>query len=104
MHGAKSTERPRAPRHVQELFDFQRVAALAPGAVATLRFTLPPEVAGTVAADGAIALTPGRFRVRIGDVPRHSGSPCGSACVEGVIEIKSAQGHAAEVAPAPRIA
>ena len=35
----------------------------------TLYFTLPPLVAATVSESGVQALTPGYFRVRIGDVP-----------------------------------
>jgi beta-glucosidase-like glycosyl hydrolase len=65
-----------------ELFDFARAAALAPGATVTLHFTLSPEVAATVSAEGVQALTPGVFRVRIGDVARTGNF------VEGSVELR----------------
>jgi hypothetical protein len=67
---------------VQELFDFQRVAALAPGATVTVYFTLPPTVAARVSADGEQVVTPGVYRVSIGDV---EGGPAGR--VEGTMTI-----------------
>ena len=68
-----------------ELFDFARAAALAPGATVTLHFTLSPEVAATVSASGVQALTPGVFRVRIGDVERTGNF------VEGTVELRGSQ-------------
>jgi hypothetical protein len=73
---------------VQELFDFARASALPPGQTITLYFTLPPLVAATVDRNGAQALTPGRFVVRIGDVPSNmSGITTQAGAVEGTIEI-----------------
>lgn len=59
---------------LQQLFDFQRVSALAPGQSVIVNFTLPPEAAATVDANGVQALQPTVVRVRIGDVP---GGPSG---------------------------
>jgi hypothetical protein len=63
--GFFSTDLPGEP--VQELFDFARVAALAPGATATVALTLPARVAATVSAAGTHILTPGSFRVWAGE-------------------------------------
>jgi len=63
--GFFSTGLPGEP--LQELFDFARVAALAPSATATVTLTLPAGVAATVDADGTKALTPGAFAVRVGE-------------------------------------
>lgn len=56
------------PPFVQELFDFARTIALVPGATTTLYFSLPSLVAATVSPEGVMALTPGSFHVRIGDI------------------------------------
>jgi len=53
---------------VQQLFDFQRVAALAPGVTTTVYFTLPPAVAARVSAAGEQVVTPGTYHIAIGDV------------------------------------
>ena len=53
---------------MQELFDFARASSLSPGDTVTLYFTLPPRVAATVSATGVQELTPGTYRIRIGDV------------------------------------
>jgi hypothetical protein len=53
---------------IQELYDFGRAAAVAPGQTVQLTFSLPPEVAARVDADGTSAVVPGRYKVRIGDV------------------------------------
>lgn len=73
---------------LQELFDFQRAAAVAPGQTVTLYFTVPRDVAASVSSAGEATLTPGLFTVRIGDVPRHRGSGCAaSSCVVGQLSI-----------------
>jgi len=77
---------PGAP--LQQLFDFARVAALAPGASATLTFTVPLDVAAGARADGSLALFPSTRRVRIG-LP-------GLQMLVGSLEVS---GAAAEVAP-----
>ena len=76
-----STGLPGEP--IQELFDFARAAALAPGASVVLYFSLPPEVAATVSGDGFMALTPGRFAVRLGDVERSGNFLQGSLEITG---------------------
>jgi hypothetical protein len=54
---------------IQELFDFARASAVAPGQTVQLTFTLPPDVAARVDADGTSAIVPGNtYEVRIGDV------------------------------------
>jgi beta-D-xylosidase 4 len=55
---------------LKQLFDFQRAAAVAPGDSVVLSFTLPPELAAVVLADGSRVIRPGTtLRVTIGDVP-----------------------------------
>jgi hypothetical protein len=49
---------------LQQLFDFQRAARVAPGASVVLVFTLAPELASVVRADGARVLVPGTQLVR----------------------------------------
>lgn len=80
-----STGLPGEP--IQELFDFQRASALAPGQSVTLYFTMPAEIAATVSDEGEQALTPGRYRVRIGDVPRSPGEASESSFVQGTFTI-----------------
>jgi len=63
--GFFSTGLPGEP--LQELFDFARVAALAPGATATVTLTLPAGVAAVVDAAGEKSLVPGAFRVWVGE-------------------------------------
>ena len=60
-----SAETPGEP--LQELFDFQRTAGLAPGEMRTLRFSLPPAVAACVTSDGTQVVRAGTYAVRIGD-------------------------------------
>ena len=84
---------PGAP--LQELFDFGRVAALAPGQTATLFFSVPLEVAAEARADGSTALFPR------GGAPRgvRIGSP-GGQMLEGALELFSLRGAGAvEVSP-----
>jgi hypothetical protein len=53
-------------------------------------FTIPPLVAATVDSAGVQALTPGRFSVRIGDVPMPGfrlGVDGGASYVEGSLTI-----------------
>lgn len=52
---------------MQELFDFERIAALAPGATVTVYLTIPPEVAADSAEDGSLVVAPGKGRVWIGE-------------------------------------
>jgi hypothetical protein len=75
-----------APCLHQELFDFQRVADVTPGATETLYFTIPPAILASVPAASSrsdyvapeeapspllrAAINPGRISVRIGDVAR----------------------------------
>lgn len=80
-----STGLPGEP--LTELFDFQRVAALAPGATATVTFSLPPAIAATVTAEGDAVIVPGLFRIRIGDVRDHSDWSSGGSYVVGEVEI-----------------
>ena len=49
---------------LQQLFDFQRAARVASGASVVLVFTLAPELAKVVRADGARVLVPGTQLVR----------------------------------------
>lgn len=63
--GFYSTGLPGEP--LQELFDFARVAALAPGATATVVLTLPARVAATITAEGKHVLVSGLFRVWVGE-------------------------------------
>lgn len=58
---------------LQELFDFARAAALAPGETRTLWFTLPPSVLAEVRDDGTRVFAPARARLRVGGVPRVAG-------------------------------
>jgi len=51
---------------LQELFDFQRASNIAPGATATMYFSVPAAVAARVGASGEAALAPGALAVRIG--------------------------------------
>ena len=77
--GFYSTGLPGEP--LQELFDFARVAALAPGATATVQLTLPPWVAATIDEAGARWATPGAFRVRVGEPGNWA---------EGALEVRGA--------------
>ena len=79
---------PGAP--LQQLCDFGRVAALAPGQTATLFFSVPLEVAAEARADGSTALFPR------GGAPRgvRIGSP-GGQMLEGALEIFSLRGAGA---------
>ena len=52
---------------LNELFDFQRVAALKPGSTATVTFSLPPDVAATATEEGTMVVRPGVYRVSFGD-------------------------------------
>ena len=51
----------------QELFDFARVGALAPGATATVYLTVPPAVAADAGADGILRVIPGVAQVWVGE-------------------------------------
>lgn len=51
----------------QELFDFERVSALPPGASVTVFLSIPPEVAADAAEDGSLIISPGVSRVWIGE-------------------------------------
>lgn len=51
----------------QELFDFARVEALAPGATATVYLTVPPAIAADAGADGVLRVTPGVAQVWVGE-------------------------------------
>ena len=87
------TGEPGAP--LQQLFDFDRVAALAPGQTATLFFSVPLDVAAEPRADGSMALFPR------GGAPRgvRIGSP-GEQMLEGTLELFSLRGaDAVEVSP-----
>jgi len=53
---------------IQELFDFQRASHVQPGQTVTLFFSLPPGIAATVSLEGEKMVTPGSYRIRIGDV------------------------------------
>ncbi len=64
----------------QRLFDFQGAALLAPGASATLLFTLPPAATARVDARGEAALHAATLRVRIG-MP-------GQAMLEGSVTVE----------------
>ena len=70
---------------LEQLFDFQRAAAVAPGATVTLYFAAPRDVAARVSRAGVKALAPGTLRVRIGDV-RATGN-----FVEGALELTGAR-------------
>jgi hypothetical protein len=79
---------------LQEMFDFQRVAAVKPGETVTAYFVVPPSVAATVTEHGWRVLRPGTtLRIRIGDVPRHghvwgdNGCQSGGAYVCGELRI-----------------
>ena len=63
-----SSGAPGEPAH--KCFDFARASALAPGASALLVFTLPPDVAATVSAEGEQAVVPGAYAVRVGELSR----------------------------------
>jgi beta-D-xylosidase 4 len=63
--GMLSTGLPDEP--LQELFDFARVADLAPGATATVALTLPPGIAACVDGAGQRVLRAGRFQLRVGE-------------------------------------
>jgi beta-D-xylosidase 4 len=78
-----STGLPNDP--LQQLFDFQRAAALAPGQTVTLFFTVPLDTAARVSSAGEVQLTPGALCIRIGDVPRAgtAGSASATAYVVG---------------------
>jgi beta-D-xylosidase 4 len=52
---------------LQELFDFGRLAALAPGETRTVTLTLPAGIAATVSAAGDRMLLPGLYTVRVGE-------------------------------------
>ena len=67
--------------HLQELFDFQRVSALAPGVTVTVYLTIPPEVAADVGSDGELRIVPGTARVWVGE-PGHA--------VEGILLVEHA--------------
>ena len=66
-----------APR--RELLVFARTPELLPGATATLTLTLSVDVAATVAPNGDAILTPGSYRVRVGD---------NDAYVKAVVELR----------------
>jgi beta-glucosidase-like glycosyl hydrolase len=51
---------------LQQLFDFNRAAGVAPGETVTLYFSLPPRLAARVGADGRVALHQGVQRVSVG--------------------------------------
>lgn len=66
--GSKGIELGQQP--LQELFDFQRAASVAPGSTVTLTFTMPPpDVLAVVTNDGRKILVPGDYQIRVGDVP-----------------------------------
>ena len=80
-----------------QLFDFQRVAALAPGTSATLIFTVPLDIAATVAEDGSTSLRASEHRrVRIG-LP---GLPDVERMVFGSLRLKLAEGRSAALSRA----
>jgi len=83
-----SSAAPGEPR--QQLFDFDRAAAVAPGETRTLVFSVPPAVAARVGADGEAALAPGDLTVRIG-------AP-GERMLAATLRVRGAR---AVVAPAP---
>ena len=70
---------------IEQLFDFQRAAALAPGETVTLYFAASLDVAARVSLEGVKALQPGRLSVRIGDV-RATGN-----FVSGTLELTGAR-------------
>jgi hypothetical protein len=70
---------------IEQLFDFQRAAAVAPGETVTLYFAAPMGVAARVSLGGVKALQPGRLSVRIGDV-RATGN-----FVSGALQLTGAQ-------------
>ena len=84
--GFFSTGLPGDP--LQELFDFQRVAALAPGLTVTVQLSMPVEVAASARKDGTRWLLPGVFRVWVGE-------PLNAA--HGTLELT---GHAVRLLPA----
>jgi beta-glucosidase-like glycosyl hydrolase len=61
-----STGQPGAP--LSQLFDFGKVSLLAPGASATVLFSLPAELAAEIGADGSRVLRAGDIQVAVGDV------------------------------------
>jgi hypothetical protein len=68
---------------LSELFDFQRVASLCPGQSAVLYFTVPPPVLAAFSArHNALAVRPGAYEIRIGDV-REGAAAIGSLVVTG---------------------
>ncbi len=68
---------------IQELFDFQRAADVAPGQSVMLVFTLPLSVATMVDAEGSHVLVPGTFEVRIGDVKESGNYARGTITIAG---------------------
>jgi len=79
-----STGAPGDP--ARALFDYAKVALLAPGASATMVFSLPPAAAASVGADGARVLRAGRRAVAIGDVVRAGEREAGRV-VRAVLEV-----------------
>jgi len=51
---------------LQELFDFQRVSALAPGQTATVYLSIPGTVISLVDKQGVERIMPGDYKIRIG--------------------------------------
>lgn len=84
---------------LKKLFDFARAAALAPGASATLYFSLTPNAAATVDADGSRVLRAGARRIVIGDV-----LPAGVSDVGRVLRVTLyVDGADVELEAAPRL-
>ena len=63
--GMYSTGLPGEP--LEKLFDFERIAALAPGHTVTVHLTLPAGTAATTTALGERVLVPGAYTVRVGE-------------------------------------
>lgn len=72
---------------IEQLFDFQRAAAVAPGATVTLYFATPRSVAARMSQDGVQALVPGRLQVRIGDVHSTGNFVSGALDVTGTQQV-----------------
>jgi type IV secretory pathway TrbL component len=79
---------------IEALFDFQRVAALAPGATATVSLTVPPEVAAITTPSGVQSLvrnggssatgsSSSGYSVRVGDVASTGNYAAGRLVVTG---------------------
>ena len=73
MEGASSVsvlaflEDGRGGTGTRQLFGYDRVENLQPGATATVRFTIPPQVLAQPDANGVYFVEPGHYKVVAGD-------------------------------------